>query len=128
MAKLRVRRNKVTQELEPPWSGIRKQWAAIPEAEQRAAEHIVRVQTHEPTEQQVGVELLSQHPLGANAVDRLQQQDQQQLLWRNRGHATLGIRLAEGGVEPIKSLINLGAAVLAWLDTPDPYTEQRDET
>ena len=128
MAKLRVRRNKVTQELEPPWSGIRQKRAAFPEAEQRASERLVRVQTHEPTEQQVGVELLSQHPLGANAVDRLQQQDQQQLLWRNRGPTTLGIRLAEGGVEPIKSLIHLGAAVLAWLDTPAPSAEQRGET
>jgi hypothetical protein len=65
-----ARLNKVTQEFEPPWSGIRQQWAAIPEAEQRASERLVRVQTHEPTEKQVVVELLSQHPLGANAVDR----------------------------------------------------------
>jgi hypothetical protein len=38
MAKPRARRNRETQELEPPWAGIRQQWAAIPEAEQRAAE------------------------------------------------------------------------------------------
>ncbi len=93
-----------TQELEPPWSGIRQQWAAIPEAEQRAAERLVRVQTHKPTKLQVVVELLSQHPLGANAVDR-------------RGPTALGIQLAEGGVEPIKSLIHLGAAVRACLMT-----------
>ena len=67
------------------------------------------------TEQQVVVELLSQHPLGAKAVDR-------------RGPTALGIQLAEGGVEPIKSLIHLGAAVGALLDDPDPSAQQRGMT
>ena len=47
-------------------------------------------QADQPAEQQVVAELLNQHPLGANAVDRLQQQGQQQLFWRNRGAAALG--------------------------------------
>jgi hypothetical protein len=38
MAKSRARRNKETQELEPPWAGVRKQWAPIPPEEQQAAE------------------------------------------------------------------------------------------
>ncbi len=50
-------------------------------------------------------ELLDQHPLRANAVDRLQQQGQEQLLGRDRGPAALGVELAEGRVEPIKGLI-----------------------
>ncbi len=51
------------------------------------------------------VEMLIQHPLTANAVNRLQTKVQQQLLWRNRGPTALGIQLVEGGVEPIKRLI-----------------------
>ena len=31
--KPRARRNKVTQELEPPWANIRRQWAEIDPAE-----------------------------------------------------------------------------------------------
>jgi hypothetical protein len=34
----RARRNKETQELEPPWAGIRRQWAGVdPEQQQVAA-------------------------------------------------------------------------------------------
>ena len=33
MARRQVRRNKETLELEPPWAGIRKQWADIDPAE-----------------------------------------------------------------------------------------------
>ena len=44
---------------------------------------VVDRKPNEPAEQQVVVELLDQHPLGSNPVDRLQQQGQQKLLWRN---------------------------------------------
>ena len=40
----------------------------------RMPDGIVRIQSNEPTKQQVEVELLNQQPLRANAVDRLQQQ------------------------------------------------------
>jgi hypothetical protein len=59
---------------------------------------IFRVQTLEATEQQVVIELLDQHPLGADAVDRLQQQGQQQLQRGNRRPTALGIQLEEGGL------------------------------
>ena len=43
--KPRARRNKVTQELEPPWANIRRQWAAsdpveVDKAQQRAKQLI----------------------------------------------------------------------------------------
>jgi hypothetical protein len=66
---------------------------------------IIWVQTHEPTEQQVVIELLNQHALGVNAVNRLQQQEQQLLLWRDRGHTAPWIQLLEGWIEPFKSQI-----------------------
>ncbi len=51
---------------------------------------IIRVEADEPAEQQVVVELLDQHPLRANTVDRLQQQGQQLLLWGNEGRPPSG--------------------------------------
>ena len=42
-------------------------------------DRIIRAQTHKPTEQQVVVQLLQQKPLGADAVERLQQRGQQYL-------------------------------------------------
>jgi hypothetical protein len=46
---------------------------------------LIRVEADEPAEQQVAGKLLHQHPLRADAVDRLQQKGQQQLLGRDRG-------------------------------------------
>jgi hypothetical protein len=37
MAKPRARRNRETQELEPPWAGIRAQWAGVDPEQQQAA-------------------------------------------------------------------------------------------
>ncbi len=71
----------------------------------RITDGIIGIEAHERAKQQVVVQLLQQHPLGSNAVDRLQQQGQQQLLRRNGGPASLGVKLAERGIEPIKSLI-----------------------
>jgi len=51
---------------------------------------IVRVEAIKPAERQVVVELLDQHPLRANAVDRLQQQGQQLLLRGIDGGAPSG--------------------------------------
>ena len=62
---------------------------------------IVGVEADKPPEQQVVVELLNQHPLGSDAVDRLQHQWQQHLLRRYGGPAALRVQPAEGGVEPI---------------------------
>lgn len=57
-----------------------------------------RIQTHKPAEQQVVIELLHKHALGANAVDRLQQQGQEQLLGRDRGPAAFRIELEKVGL------------------------------
>jgi hypothetical protein len=54
-----------------------------------------------PAEQQVLVELLNQQSPRANAIDRLQQQGQQQLFRWGRGSAALGIEPTEVGVETI---------------------------
>ena len=67
---------------------------------------IVRVEADKPAEQQVVVELLNQQPLRANAIDRLQQQGQQQLLRRDRGPATLRVKPTEVGVETVQSLVS----------------------
>lgn len=52
---------------------------------------IIRVEAEKPAEQQVVIQLFDQHPLRANAVDRLQQEGQQKLLRRDRGVTSLGI-------------------------------------
>src|SRR5207245_2001814 len=52
---------------------------------------VVQVQTHEPPEQQIVVQLLHQHPLTADRVQRLQQQGPQQFLGWNRGPPDLRI-------------------------------------
>ena len=68
-------------------------------------DRIVGVEADKPAEQQVVIQLLDQHPLGSNPVDRLQQQGQQQLFRRDRGSTALRVELAEGGIEPIEGLI-----------------------
>jgi hypothetical protein len=45
------------------------------------------------------------NPLQTDPADRLQQQGQKQLLRRDRGAPTLGIKPAEGGIEAIQGLI-----------------------
>lgn len=57
--------------------------------------------------QQLVVHLFDHHPLRPDAVDRLKQQAQQQLLRRIRGKSVLGIETAEAGVEPIECLNRL---------------------
>jgi len=49
--------------------------------------------------------LFHQHPLLANAIDRLHQQGEKLLLRRDGRAATIWVELAEGRVEPIESLI-----------------------
>jgi hypothetical protein len=72
----------------------------------RMPDRFIGAEADKPTKQQVVVQLLDQHPLRADAVDRLQQQCQQQLLGRDRGPAALGVKPAEGGIEPIEGLIS----------------------
>ena len=62
---------------------------------------IVGIEADKPAEQQVVIELLDQHPLRSNAVNRLQQQGQYQLLGWNRWSASLGVEPADGRVEQI---------------------------
>ena len=52
---------------------------------------IVHVQSNEPAEQQVVIELLHQHPFAAHRVQQLQQKRTQQLLWGYRGPSGLGV-------------------------------------
>ncbi len=62
------------------------------EGERRVVPHrVVDVQTGEPAEQQVVVELLHQQPLAAHAVDRLQQRGAQDALGRDRQTTARGI-------------------------------------
>ncbi len=73
----------------------------------RMPDRIVRVEADEPAEEQVVVQLLHEHPLRADAVDRLQQQGQQQLLRRDGWPAAdpLGVEPAERRIQPIEGLI-----------------------
>ncbi|AFY29046.1 hypothetical protein Cyagr_1914 [Cyanobium gracile PCC 6307] len=68
-------------------------------------DEVVGIEASKPADQQVVVQLFHHHPLRADAIDRLQQQGQQQLLRRDRGPAALGVEPAEGGLEPIQGLI-----------------------
>jgi hypothetical protein len=49
----------------------------------RMLDRIVWVEAHEPAEQEVVAQLLDQHPFRTDAVNRLQQRGQQQLLRRD---------------------------------------------
>jgi len=60
---------------------------------------VVHVQTHEPTEQQVIVELFHQQPLAAHRVQRLQQERSQQLLRRDRRPPGFRIQLEESWLQ-----------------------------
>jgi hypothetical protein len=67
-------------------------------------DEIIPVEVVKSAEQQVVVQLFHEHPLGADAVDRLQQQGQQQLFRRDRGPTALWIRAEEGVIKPIQGL------------------------
>jgi hypothetical protein len=67
----------------------------------RIPHRIVRRQPHEPTEQQIVVELLHQLPFRAHRVERLQQQRSQQPLRRDR-------RSSFAGIEPVERPRQLG--------------------
>ena len=56
---------------------------------------IVHIQTHEPTEQQVVLQLLHQQPLAAHPIEKLQQQRSQQLLRRDRRPPVARTQLGE---------------------------------
>ena len=56
---------------------------------------VVDAQPDEPAEQEVVVQLLHELPLGADRVERLQQQGPQQLLRRDRGPPVQRVELLE---------------------------------
>jgi hypothetical protein len=56
---------------------------------------VIHVQAHEPTEQQVIVELFHQQPFAAHRVQYLQQERPQQLLRRDRRSPGFGVQLVE---------------------------------
>src|SRR4029077_10448302 len=61
----------------------------------RIPHRVVSRQSDKPTEQQIVVELLHQKPLGANRVERLQQQRAQQPLRRDRWPSVSRVQLTE---------------------------------
>jgi hypothetical protein len=68
-------------------------------------DRIIGILIEKPAEEQVVLQLLQQKPLAADAVERLQERGQQQLLGRHRWPGFCGVQRTEGGVEPIKGLI-----------------------
>ena len=67
---------------------------------------VIHVQAHEPTEQQVIVELFHQHSLAAHRVQGLQQERSQQLLRSDRRPPRLGVQPAESWLEFSECLID----------------------
>src|ERR1700688_5050881 len=59
----------------------------------RVPDRIVRRKPHEPAVQKIVVQLLHQLAFRPNAVEHLQQQCAQQLLWRDRGTSFAGVKL-----------------------------------
>jgi hypothetical protein len=72
----------------------------------RVPDRVIGRQPNEPAEQQVVVQLLDQLPLGADAVEHLQQQGAQQLLRRNRWTAFTRIQPAEALAQPFQHVAN----------------------
>jgi hypothetical protein len=68
-------------------------------------DRVIQVHAHEPTEQQVVVELFHQHSLAAHRVQGLQQERSQQLLGRDRRSPRLGIQLVEPWLQVPQCLI-----------------------
>jgi len=66
---------------------------------------VIHVQPHEPTEQQIVVELFHQQPFAAHRVQRLQQQRSQQLLRRDRRSPGFGIQFAKPWLQFPQGLI-----------------------
>src|SRR5882757_10779143 len=56
-------------------------------------DRVVRRKPHEPAVQKIVVQLLHQLAFRPNAVEHLQQQCAQQLLWRDRGTSFAGVKL-----------------------------------
>ena len=71
----------------------------------RVPHHIIHIQTHKPTEQQVVIQLLHQLSLAADRVERLQQQRAQQLLRRHRRAPEVDIQRPEARRELLQRII-----------------------
>jgi hypothetical protein len=69
---------------------------------------IIHVQSHEPTEQEVVVELLHEHSFATHREERLQQKRSQQLLWRNRGPSSSRVQLIEARLQPLQRVVGQG--------------------
>ena len=66
---------------------------------------VIHVQTHEPTKQQVIIELFHQQPFAAHRVQPLQQQRPQRHLRRDRRPPGVGIQFAEPWLQSPQGLI-----------------------
>jgi hypothetical protein len=62
-------------------------------------DRVVRRKPHEPAVQKIVVQLLHQLAFRPNAVEHLQQQCAQQLLWRDRGTSFAGVKLPKVTVQ-----------------------------
>ena len=69
---------------------------------------IVHVQTNEPAEQQVVIQLLHQHALAAHGIKHLEQERTQQLLRCYRGPTSLGVQLAKPSLQLAQRFIGHG--------------------
>src|ERR1700680_2460712 len=77
---------------------------------------IVPVQVQEPAEQQVVVQLLTEHPLTAHRVERHQERSFQQPLWRVEGRPTsLYICSNSGEISLSATSANSLISLIGWL-------------
>ena len=70
------------------------------------------------------MELIQQQPFRADAVERLQQRSQHKLLRRHRWASFCGVQLAQGGIEPIESLIRQLSNPPEWMVRRDPILDR----
>ena len=80
---------------EPGVDLSRQQPIPILREHRRVPDGVVHAQAHEPTEQEVVVELFHQLPLAPDRVEHLQQQRPEKLLGRNRRSADVGVESRE---------------------------------
>jgi hypothetical protein len=83
-----------------------KQPVAVLAERARVPHGRVHGQAHEPAEQQVVVELLHQLRLGADRIERLQQERPQQPLGWNRRPPAIGVDLGELAIERCQHIID----------------------
>ncbi len=72
----------------------------------RMPDLIINSQPHEPSEEEIIVELLHEHPFAPDTVEHLQEQSSEQSFGRNGRSAHLGVHLLEVGAQTFESLVD----------------------